>query len=92
MDDTTQSGGIDAWVMARVGNAIDVYTDRALNRPQTIYDPAQAYGMDQNGRIYTLGQTNGQITAQVQTQAGSLGSMMPWLLVAGVVLLVMGSK
>jgi hypothetical protein len=50
-------------------------------------DPAQAYGVDQNGRVYTLGQTNSQVVAQVNTGApvGGFGKLMPWLLVALVV-------
>jgi hypothetical protein len=94
MDETQTSGaGWDSWLAARVGNAIDAATDRALNRPQLGSDPGQAYGVDQNGRIYTLGQTNGQIQAQVQTGAQtSLGALMPWLIIGAVVFLAVGSK
>jgi hypothetical protein len=91
--DETSNGGMDSWMSARLGNAIDALTDRALNRPQMGSDPAQAYGVDQNGRIYTLGQVNGQISAQVNT-AAPVGSnkLMPWLIIAAVVFFAIESK
>lgn len=88
MDETSNGGGVqmDAWVAARLGNAIDAMTDRTRNQPQMWSDPAQAYGVDQNGRIYTLGQTNGQVSAQVNTGAPAGGNkLLPWLIIAAVV-------
>jgi hypothetical protein len=91
MGETQQSNQTDAWLSARAGNAIDALVDRVLNQPQMGYDPAQAYGVDQNGRIYTLGQTNSQIAAQIQTNARGL-TISPWLVLAVIALVVIESK
>lgn len=88
----TQNSGWDSWLMARVGNAIDIGVDRVLQRPQFGSDPAQAYGVDQNGRIYQLGQTNGQIRATVQTNVNPMGNMGTLLLLGLIALVVMESK
>jgi hypothetical protein len=88
MDETQSTSGWDAWLMARVGNAIDAKVDRVLNQPQYISDPSQAYGVDQNGRIYQLGQSNGQIAATIQTTAPAKNSMLLLLLAVGAVLLL----
>jgi hypothetical protein len=92
--DETQTGGLDAWVMARVGNALDAGIDRVINRPQFVSDPSQAYGVDQNGNIYQLGKSNGQITASVQTNtAGGVAfNPMMMLLVIGVLYAVSAGK
>lgn len=93
MDETSNGGQMDSWMSARLGNAIDALTDRALNRPQMGSDPAQAYGVDQSGRIYTLGQANGQITAQVSTGAPvGTNKLLPWLIIAAVVFFAVESK
>lgn len=92
MDQTSQSSGLDAWVMARLGTAIDVGLDRVLNRQPTLVDAGQAYGVDQNGNIYQLGQTNSQISATIQTASAPKSNMGMLLVVGLVVLLVMESK
>jgi hypothetical protein len=95
MDEQNQSGGIDAWLGARLGYAVDAWVDRELRVPQRMYDPAQAYGVDPNGNIYTLGQTNSQVTANVVPAHGSgaFGGLLPWLVIGGVILLATsGSK
>jgi hypothetical protein len=88
MDETTNNGW-DAWAQAVTGTAINAVVDRVLNRPQFGSDPAQAYGMDANGNLYTLGKANGQITAQVtNTQQSSIaGIPVTWLVLAAVVYL-----
>lgn len=91
MDDTTQSG-LDSWTMARLGNAIDVAVDRALNKPPTLVDSGQAYGVDQNGNIYQLGQTNGQLAATIQTNSAPKSNMGMLLIVGLVVLVMLESK
>ncbi|MEH6434240.1 hypothetical protein [Massilia sp. DD77] len=87
MDEQQQSGSWDAWIQATAGYAIGAYVDRELRATQGMYDPAQAYGVDQSGRVYQLGQTNQQITATVApTVGGSLGGLMPWLIIGAVIL------
>jgi hypothetical protein len=87
MDDTTTQ---DAWLSARVGNAIDVLVDRVLARPQLGSDPSQAYGVDGNGNIYQLGQVNGQVVAQVNNgkPATANSNLLLIALVVGVVFMV----
>ena len=94
MGDTTQTPGWDAWGQAVLGNAVSAWVDRELRVPQRMYDPAQAYGMDGNGNIYALGQTNGQISATVtSTRGDAFGGLLPWLLIGGVLAFVLsGSK
>lgn len=89
MDETTDTGLGDAWLSARLGNAIDAGVDRVLNRPQFAGDPAQAYGVDQNGNLYTLGKTNSQIAAQVTTQTAAGGGFTISPLLVLVVLAVL---
>jgi hypothetical protein len=88
--DETQSNGWDAWLQARLGTAIDVAIDRTAYGPQTLGDGGQAYGVDQNGRMYTLGQSNGQLAATIQTRAP--GAISPWLIVAVAIFAVMELK
>lgn len=84
MDETTDN----AWLSARLGNAIDAWVDRTLNRPQLGYDPAQAYGMDSNGNLYQLGQTNSQVIAQVNTtKAAGNNSLLLIVLVVGAIMI-----
>lgn len=95
MDETQTGFGWDSWLMARVGNAIDVSVDRVLNKPQYMTDPSQAYGVDAYGNMYRLGQMNGQVTATVNQNAapaGLFGGISPWLIMAVVVVLVLESK
>ena len=81
----------DAWLSARLGNAIDAWVDRTLARPQIGSDPSQAYGIDANGNIYQLGQTNMQIAAQVNsTKAANSNSMLMLVMVVG--LIIMAAK
>lgn len=94
MDETNDNGGqvsyTDAWLSARVGNAIDALVDRTLARPQMGSDAAQAYGVDQNGNLYSLGQRNAQVVAQVQTRTAgqTVSPLMLMLIIGAVVLLV----
>jgi hypothetical protein len=90
--DETNSNPLDAWLGARVGNAIDVWVDRTLNRPQFTNDPSQAYGVDGNGNLYQLGQTNGQIVAQVNTGRPVNSGMNSLLIIGLIALVVMGAK
>lgn len=83
MDETN-----NAWLSARLGNAIDAWVDRTINRPQLGYDPAQAYGMDSNGNLYQLGQTNGQVIAQVNNGKAGGNNMLLLVLLVGVVVMV----
>jgi len=96
MDETQVSGSgtnWDAWTQAVVGSAIGAYVDRVVARPQLGSDPSQAYGVDDRGNIYRLGQTNAQITANVQqTQGGTLAGIPVWLVVGAVILLAVESK
>lgn len=88
MEETTQPMGWDSWTQAVVGNAVGAWVDREFRVPQRMYDPAQAYGVDANGNLFTLGQTNSQITANVvPTRGDAFGGLLPWLLIGGVILL-----
>ncbi|MTV36278.1 hypothetical protein [Duganella radicis] len=84
MDETADN----AWLNARLGNAIDVWVDRTLNRPQLGYDPAQAYGMDANGNLYQLGQTNSQVVAQVNSTKGGNNNLLLLVLIVGAIVMV----
>lgn len=87
---TGDGAGFSSWFLARAGNAIDAIVDRQIRQPQYLNDAGQQYGVDSNGRIYQLGQTNGQIVAQVQTNKQSIS---PILIIAAVVLIVaLGNK
>lgn len=81
--DENQDGG--AWVLSRLGYAIDAYVDRQLSNPQIIQDHSAAYGMDSNGNLYRVGQPT-----TVQTVAPVAGTISPTLLLLalGVFLLV----
>jgi hypothetical protein len=92
MDETQSnvSSGWDAWGQAVLGTAINAAVDRYVYGPQTLGDGGQAYGVDQNGRMYTLGQTNGQLSATIQTRAPS--TISPWLIVAVAIFAVLELK
>jgi hypothetical protein len=88
---TSDGAGYSSWFLARAGNAIDAIVDRQIRQPQYLTDTSQQYGVDDTGHIYQLGQTNGQIVAQVNNKGGQ--SISPLLLIGLVVLVVaMGSK
>ncbi len=87
MEDT--SIGWDAWAQAVAGKAINVAVDRVMHRPQYGMDPARAYGMDEQGNLYVVGQPSGVVTAQVSNGQQSLFGIPVWMLAAGVVLLVL---
>jgi hypothetical protein len=91
MDD---SQGIfsDSWLAARLGNAIDAGIDRVTNRPQYNVDPGRSYGVDQNGNLYQLGQSNSQLTAQINTGKPAMGNGMLLILALGAVVLLLESK
>lgn len=82
MDETTTNDGAGAWVLSKLGQAIDVYVDRQLNTPQVIQQNS-GYGVDQNGNLYQIGQPT-----TVQTVSPVPGGSMGFLLVIGLVLLV----
>ncbi|MYN45790.1 hypothetical protein GTP23_12105 [Pseudoduganella sp. FT93W] len=94
MDETQSKGSNwDAWTQAVLGNAINAAIDRVAARPQLGSDPSQAYGIDERGNIYRLGQTNAQISAQVQTnKAGTVAGLPVWLIVGAVVLFAIEAK
>lgn len=78
-----------AWFAARLGNAIDVSVDRVIAKPQMVYDAGQAYGVDENGNLYQLGQRNGQF---VQSVGVGLGSSQILLLVGLLAVVLMAGK
>ena len=78
MDETNSNDG-GAWVLSRLGFAIDSYVDRQLNRPQAIYDASQAYGIDPNGQMYKVGQPT---TVQTVSPISGGGSSMLLLILA----------
>jgi hypothetical protein len=82
---TSDGAGFSSWFLARAGNAIDAIVDRQIRQPQYLNDAGQQYGVDGNGNIYQLGQTNGQIVAQVNRPASQIS---PLLIIGAIVLLV----
>lgn len=63
MADTSDLG---AWTLSKLGTVIDAYVDRTINSPQVVHDASAAYGVDSNGNLYNLGQTNnGRSTVSV---------------------------
>lgn len=54
MDENESPG---AWVAARAGFALDTWIDRQLRGGQTL-SSNQAYGQDEYGNVYVLGQPN----------------------------------
>jgi hypothetical protein len=90
MDENNQVD-FSVWATAKLGRVIDVAIDRTIHQQQVIVDPAQAYGVDDNGNIYRLGQYNvsGQNLQTVTPQAKKIPSL---LLILGVILLVEMAK
>lgn len=82
---TSDGAGFSSWFLARAGNAIDAIVDRQIRQPQYLNDAGQQWGVDGNGNIYQLGQTNGQIVAQVNRPAQQIS---PLLIIGAIVLLV----
>lgn len=86
---TTEGASYNAWIMARIGNGIDALVDRAIIRQPIMAAGGQQYGVDENGRMYVLGQTNSQVVAQVQKSQ----AISPVLLIGIVALVVvLGAK
>lgn len=72
MDETSNSPDGGAWVLSRLGYAIDTYVDRQINGPQVIAQNSAPYGIDQNGNLYKVGQpTTVQTVQPVTGRAGS---------------------
>lgn len=46
------------WALAALGSVIGAYVDREVNKPQVI-DNGGGYGIDDQGRMYALGQPTG---------------------------------
>lgn len=85
MDETSYNDtGMTAWESARLGNAIDSLVDRVVNRPQMVADASQAYGVDAQGRIYQLGQVNGQMNPQQAGLPAQQNKMLPWIILAAI--------
>lgn len=85
-DDTNSP---DAWGLARLGFAIDTYVDRQINSPQVLQDHSAAYGMDQNGNLYKVGQPT-QVQTLTPAQGG--GRITPMMLLLGLGLLYLATK
>lgn len=86
--ETGDGGGVqmDAWMMSRLGFALDTYIDREINKPQLVYDQSQAYGVADDGTLYTLGRP----ASRVGAVGGGVNSTL--LLVGIVLLVVLASK
>lgn len=91
MEETQNSSNWDSWMMARLGFAIDATVDRIVARPTLGYDPAQAYGMDEQGRLYQLGQTNAHVSATVNNTGGAV-ALNPLMLLLIIGAIVVASK
>lgn len=70
----------DAWALSMLGSAIGAYVDREINKPTAI-SSTTAYGVDDRGNLYTLGQPAGQVVSNVSTAKGLNGTML--LLILG---------
>lgn len=79
MDETTNNPDGGAWVLSRLGFAIDTYVDRELNRPQVIAESGSPYGIDQSGNLYKVGQPT---TVQTVTPVSGGGGGMLLLVLA----------
>jgi hypothetical protein len=78
-----QTNSPDAWNLAALGAAINVYVDRTLNNPQMIQSTT-GYAVDSSGNLYQAGQP-----APAQTfPPNNGGGGMQMLLLIGLVLLV----
>jgi hypothetical protein len=55
MDDLDTDSGTQTWALSRLGYGIDALIDREINKPTAIANSG-AYGIDNQGRIYTVGQ------------------------------------
>ena len=78
----TENQTLEAWGLSRLGFAIDSYVDREVNRSTRIADSG-AYGIDDQGRIYTAGQPYG---GAVVAQRQPISTPMLLLILAGVYL------
>ena len=79
MDQPTPQG---AWDLAVLGPAIGAFVDRELNKPVQI-DPNSQYGMDGQGRLYTIGQPAGQVVAQTSMGGKPVNSQLLLLILIG---------
>lgn len=59
----SSGGGMDAWALSRLGNAIDRFVDREINSPQRMNGQA-GYGMDEYGNLYMQGQNAASYSPQ----------------------------
>lgn len=76
MDETTNSPDAGAWVLSRLGFAIDSYVDRQLNTPQVIAQSGAPYGIDNNGNLYKVGQPTTVQTVQPMSGMGGGGMLL----------------
>jgi hypothetical protein len=77
----TQAQDAGAWVLSKLGYAIDVYVDRTLRRPAEVVDPSVQFGMDAYGNVYQAG--------KLDTRSASSAGISPLLLLAGVAVVVL---
>lgn len=82
MDETTNSPDGGAWVLSRLGFAIDTYVDRQINGPQVIAQTGAPYGIDQNGQLYKVGQPTTVQTVTPMSGAGGSGMLLLVLAIA----------
>lgn len=72
----------DAWALSALGTAIGAYVDREINKPTAIANSG-AYGIDERGNLYTLGQPAGQVVSNVSTTGRGVLSPTVLLLILG---------
>jgi hypothetical protein len=75
----------DVWALSQLGNVINSYVDREVNKATAI-DNSTGYGLDDNGRMYALGQP-AYASAPVPAQQ-PVNSMLLLLVLAAVVIAV----
>lgn len=79
MDETDNSAS--SWLSARLGRAVDTYVDNEIYKRQGMDSYGAAYGMDEHGNIYQVGQPNVQTAALPRT---GISTQMMLLILAGV--------
>ena len=73
----------DVWALSQIGNVINAYVDREINKPTAI-SGTTGYGIDGDGRMYSLGQPT-QYAAPPAAQQPVNGMLLLLVLAAVVI-------
>lgn len=75
----------DVWALSQLGNVINAYVDREINKPTNISNTT-GYGIGDDGRMYALGQP--AYTAAPPPQQQPVNGMLLLLVLAAVIISV----